>query len=198
VTAAEQSRAPAVFPLGDHQELRRLQDEDAEELYRAVDVNRRYLSEWLPWPPTQTPQGTLEFIRLAHRQAADNQGFQMAIVDHEEIVGVIGFHRVDWENRSAGIGYWIAEQAQRRGLVTRAVRALLSHAFDEWRLNRVEIRAGVGNARSRAIPERLGFVHEGVLREAERLGDRYVDHAVYALLAAEWAERRRHYLADDA
>src|SRR5205085_9196755 len=133
-----------------------LEEGDAEELHEAVHVNRRYLSEWLPWPPAQTPQGTLEFIQLAHRQAADNQGFQMAIVDQDRIVGVVGFHRVDWENRAAGIGYWIAEHAQRRDLVMRAVRALVDHAFGEWRLNRIEIRAGVGNARSRAIPERLG------------------------------------------
>ena len=53
-------------------------------------------------------------------------------------------------------------------------------------LNRVEIRAAVGNERSRSIPERLGFRQEGVLRKAELVGDRYVDHAVYATLASEW------------
>jgi len=63
---------------------------------------------------------------------------------------------------------------------------LVDHAFGAWRLHRVEIRAGVENARSRAIPERLGFRREGVLREAERVGDRYVDQVVYAVLAGDW------------
>jgi ribosomal-protein-serine acetyltransferase len=53
----------------------------------------------------------------------------------------------------------------------------------------VEIRAGVRNRRSRAIPERLGFRHEGTLRQAERLVGRYVDHAVYGLLVGEWRAR---------
>jgi ribosomal-protein-serine acetyltransferase len=189
VTAAWPTHGPAAFPLGQGQELRRIEERDADELYLLVDANRAYLSVWLPWPPSQTPQVTVEFIQLTQRQAADNQGFQMAIIDRGPIVGVIGFHRIDWQNRSTSIGYWIAEHAQRRGLVTRGVRALLDHAFDQWALNRVEIRAAIDNIRSRAIPERLGFVQEGVLREAERLSDRYVDHAVYSILATEWSSR---------
>jgi ribosomal-protein-serine acetyltransferase len=55
-----------------------------------------------------------------------------------------------------------------------------------WKLNRVEIRAAVANERSRAIPRRLGFTEEGVLRQAERVGDRFVDHVLYAMLAEDW------------
>ena len=75
--------------------------------------------------------------------------------------------------------------------MTSAVIALTDHAFDTWRLNRIEIRAAVGNRRSRAVPERLGFTEEGVLREAELVGDRYVDHVVYAILARDWSTRDR-------
>jgi len=70
--------------------------------------------------------------------------------------------------------------------MTEAVRALVEYAFDAWKLNRVEIRAAVGNAKSRAIPERLGFMEEGLLREAERIGVRYEDLVVYAMLAKDW------------
>jgi ribosomal-protein-serine acetyltransferase len=54
------------------------------------------------------------------------------------------------------------------------------------KLNRVEIRAGVENARSRAVVERRGFTQEGVKRQAELVGDRWIDDAVYSMLAAEW------------
>jgi len=54
----------------------------------------------------------------------------------------------------------------------------------------VEIRAATGNRRSRAIPERLGFAAEGTLRAAERLGERRLDHVVYAMLAPAWAAAR--------
>ena len=48
------------------------------------------------------------------------------------------------------------------------------------------IEAVVDNARSRAIPERLGFSEEGVLREAKLIRGRYEDAALYSMLAADW------------
>ena len=99
---------------------------------------------------------------------------------------MIGFHRVDWVNRATSIGYWIGAASQGRGIVTEAVRALTSYAFDVWELNRVEIRAATGNGRSAAIPLRLGFVEEGVARQSERHGDSFKDLAVYSMLAADW------------
>jgi len=74
--------------------------------------------------------------------------------------------------------------------MTTAVTAMLDHAFGPWDLARVEIRAGVANRRSRAIPERLGFKEEGVLRAAERIGTRVIDHAVYVMTAREWRRMR--------
>ena len=65
--------------------------------------------------------------------------------------------------------------------MTAAVACLMDHAFDEWRLNRVEIGVGPDNRRSRAIPERLGFREEGVLRSAERFDETdYHDLVLYA------------------
>jgi ribosomal-protein-serine acetyltransferase len=179
------------FDLGGGARLRTINEEDADELSAVIAKSRDHLARWMPWAAGQTLDGTLEFIRQARKQAADNLGFQRAMTDEGRIVGTIGFHRVEWEHRLTSIGYWIAQEAQGRGIVTRSVHALTGHALDAWMLNRVEIRAGVENLRSRAIPERLGFVQEGVLREAERVGDRFVDHAVYSMLAREWTPARQ-------
>jgi ribosomal-protein-serine acetyltransferase len=102
------------------------------------------------------------------------------------IVGGAGFHGVDWINRSSSIGYWLTAEAQGRGLMSGAVRALLAHAFETLELHRVVIEVVVDNARSRAIPERLGFREEAVLREAKLIGGRYEDAALYAMLASDW------------
>jgi ribosomal-protein-serine acetyltransferase len=185
-----QTRIVFTLSLDERTCLRLLEESDAEQLYAVVVANRDYLAPWMPWAPKQTPENTLEFIRSSRKQLGENQGFQAAIIEDGRIVGVIGFHRVDWENLSTSIGYWIAEAGQGRGTVTRAVAALVDHAFGVWNLNRVEIHAGVENERSRAIPRRLGFVEEGVLRQVERLGDRFIDHVVYAVLAQDWPRSR--------
>jgi ribosomal-protein-serine acetyltransferase len=169
--------------------LRLLRERDAEELYALIAENRDYLAEWMPWPAAQTLEGTLQFIRLARRQRADDNGFQAAITVEGEITGVAGFHGVDWANRTTSIGYWLAESHQGRGIMTGAVSALVDHAFGVWKLERVEIRAAPGNRRSRAIPERLGFTEEGTLRGVERVGDRQLDNVVYSMLASEWRSK---------
>jgi ribosomal-protein-serine acetyltransferase len=168
--------------------LRLLEESDAGELHAVIDANRAQLARWMPWAAGQTLEDTSAFIQRTREQLTNNQGFQAAIVDHGRIVGVVGFHGVDWQHRSTSLGYWLTESAQGRGTMTRAVHALVDHAFATWQLHRVEIRVRVDNARSRAIPERLGFKEAGVLPDAERIGERLIDQVVYAVLAAEWAQ----------
>jgi ribosomal-protein-serine acetyltransferase len=184
--------------LSGQRALRLLTEADAAELHAAIEANREHLSRWLPWAAEQTIAGTGAFLRSGREQLARNDGYQAAIVARqpgEPIVGVIGFHNVSWTHRHTGIGYWLVASEQGRGTVTLAVKALMRQVFEQWQLHRLEIRAAVGNARSRSVPERLGFVDEGVLREVERVGDRYLDHVVYAMLAEQWRVRASAVLA---
>jgi ribosomal-protein-serine acetyltransferase len=96
-------------------------------------------------------------------------------------------HRIDWVNRSVELGYWLAADAQGSGIMTAAAAALTRHAFEALGLERVQICAAVGNARSRALIERLGFTYEGVARAHYRIGDGWHDDAVYSMLAGERA-----------
>lgn len=173
--------------LTDDLSLALLQPHHAEALFRAVDENRAHLRQWLPWvDATRSPDDSRAFIRRTQQQFGANEGLQTLLVVRGEIAGMIGHNGVRWDRRAAALGYWMAEKHQGRGYMTLACRAYVKHAFGEMGLNRVEIRAATGNLRSRAIPERLGFQLEGVLRDAEWLYDRFVDHAVYGLLAREW------------
>jgi ribosomal-protein-serine acetyltransferase len=70
--------------------------------------------------------------------------------------------------------------------MTRVAKALTDYAFNELGLNKVDISAAAENKKSRSIPERLGFVNEGCIRQAEWLYDHYVDHIVYGMLAKDW------------
>lgn len=178
------------FDLSGSVHLRPLEDEDADELYDLIAANRRYLGRWMPWAPDQTREGTLNFIRDTRRKAEASEGLELGLFDGGALVGMAGLHVAEPDNHGARVGYWLAEDRQGRGLVTGAVAVLVSHAFEEWALNRVEIRAAPDNVRSRAVAERLGFVEEGLLRGAERVGDGYRDLVLYAMLADDWAGGR--------
>lgn len=168
-------------------ELRTYEEKDAKEVFAMVDHNRAYLREWLPWVDGNTSvQDTREFIRDALTQLANNDGFQAGIWYRGMFVGGIGYHGLDRGNRKMEIGYWLDASSQGKGLMTRACKTLVTYAFSEFGLNRVEIRCATGNTRSRAIPERLGFTQEGILREVAWLYDHFVDLVVYGMLAREW------------
>lgn len=176
--------SPRLDALG----VRPLETEDAAELHALVERNREHLSRWMPWAADQDLEGTERFLAEAEEQFARHNGFQAAIEPEGEIVGVVGFHSIDWVNRNTSLGYWLAADAQGRGTMTTIVRALVDFVFYEWELHRLEIHCAPENHRSRAIPERLGFREEATLREAELVGGRYLDSVVYGLLEQEWGQ----------
>lgn len=178
-------------PLRPGAHLRPVRTEDAEELFALVDANRERLREWLPWvDATRQVADSRAFLAAAVGQAARGDATQFALVVDGRIGGVVGFHAIDRRLRSTAIGYWLGAAYEGQGLVTLAVVSLLDLAFGECALARIEIRAAPGNQRSRAIPERLGFHEERVVRRAEWLGDRWVDHVVYGITADEWRARQ--------
>ncbi len=173
------------YDLGGPLAVREIRLEDAEELFALVEANQPHLARWMPWAAAPSLGDTRTFITGALAQRARDDGFGAVVIDGEAIIGSVGFHRVDRLNRSTSLGYWLSADRQGAGVMTAAVRALVAHAFDLWELHRVEVDAAPDNLRSRAIPERLGFTREGVRREAERFGERYVDLVVYGLLASD-------------
>jgi ribosomal-protein-serine acetyltransferase len=173
--------SPQLDSLG----IRPLEADDADELHALIEANPD-LAEWMPWAAEQDLAATERFVAGAEKQLSEKNGFQAKILSEGKIVGVVGFHSVDRVNRNTSIGYWLAEHARGRGIMTTAVRALVDHAFSQWDLHRLEIHCAPENHRSRAIPERLGFREEARLRETELVGGRYLDSVVYGLLEGEW------------
>jgi len=173
--------------ISDDLELRIFEQCHADALFALSDRSRDYLRVWLPWvDATHSVEDTRRFIREALARFACNEGFSAGIWYRGQLSGGIGVHKIDWLNRNTSLGYWIREGLQGKGIVTAACRAVLNHLFGELNLNRVEIRCGTGNSKSRAIPQRLGFVEEGTLRQAQWVNDRFVDLVVYAMLAKDW------------
>lgn len=172
-------------PIAGDAELRPLEPAQAEELFALVDRERERLRVWLPWvDPTRSVDDTKEFIATQLVKAECGEELTVVLKVAGRVAGVIGV-RLDSRDPTADIGYWIAAEYEGRGLMTTAVRAVIDRLFLDAGIHRIEIRCAAGNSRSRAIPQRLGFTHEAVLREAQRLQGRFVDIALYSLLSSE-------------
>jgi ribosomal-protein-serine acetyltransferase len=179
------------LPVDEEIKLGLLEEAQADTLFALVEVNRAHLRRWLPWLDSNTaPEHSRQFIKSSREQFARNEGFTAGIFYQERLVGMFGSHKVDWTNRAVEFGYWLGAPYEGRGIVTRASRAGLDYFFGEMQLNRVQLRCAVGNERSCAIPKRLGFSHEGVMRQAEWLYDHYLDHHLFSLLADEWLRQK--------
>jgi len=168
-------------------DLRLLEERHAAPVFALVDRDREYLREWLPWvDSTQRQEDSLSFIRASLEQFASNSGFAAGVWWNEQFVGVVGTHKIDWLNRKVELGYWLGKNFQGQGIMTDASRAAVTHLLVEMDLNRVTIQCATGNAKSCAIPRRLGFSLEGTLRDGQLLNGRYEDLLMFAMLRRDW------------
>jgi ribosomal-protein-serine acetyltransferase len=181
-----------IFPIEEGLSLKLLEKRDAPELFALVDRFRSHLKVWLPWVDSMEKEEDYEpVIEMWLKQFGENNGFQTGILYKGKLVGMIGYHYIDQASKKTSIGYWLAEEYQGKGIMTKATQALVDHAFKTLYLNRIEIQCGTENTKSSAIPERLGFVREGTLRDAEYLYDHYHDCHLYSMLKKDYDKMKK-------
>ena len=167
--------------------MRSLEKSDANKVYAVVNSNRDYLRNWLPWVDGIDSPADYENIIATWKKDCDNKNdIILGIFDCGKYVGNIGLHDLKSSNHSGMIGYWLAEDHQGRGIISDCVRALVDFAFHTLTLNRIYIHCAVDNKKSRAIPERLGFIQEGRLQDGECLYDVFHDLIIYGMVKSNW------------
>ena len=153
--------------IGERVLVRPLRSGDGTVVYEAVDESREQLDPWMPWAKNTKAADDSEVA--ARRGAAKwllREDLMVGIWEREtgRYLGGSGLHRIDWSVPAFEIGYWIRTSAQGRGYVSETVRLLCGLAFETLAAKRVEIRCDALNVRSNAVPRRLGFVQEAILR----------------------------------
>ncbi len=163
-------------------------DTDAVFAMRSDPVVQRYGSH----PPWTARQTAVDYIaRNAEAMAAGTHA-QFAIERREDgvVVGTCTLYALDAPCRRADIGYVLLPSQWGRGYATEANTALLDWGFGALDLNRVEADIDPRNVASARALERLGFVHEGHLRERWIVGGEVCDSLIYGLLASDWKARK--------
>lgn len=158
--------------------LRPFRADDARALLPVLEVNQDHLCRWIPphvWRPLPLPELAVRLDGFAAAFAADRE-WRYAVVspDDTTIIGEVDLFpraahgRVPYvEADHAEIGYWLRADMAGNGLATEAARAMLEVAGSLPRVARVAIRCDERNARSSAVPARLGFA----LTDTERDGE---------------------------
>jgi ribosomal-protein-serine acetyltransferase len=167
-------------------EMRAWREDDIAAALEIVLENREHLQTFMQW---MTPEYSIEdaqrFLFEGIKNRLDKINLGLAVLEDGRLIGSTGFNRFDWKARVCEIGYWIDHRHEGKGIVTKACKAMIEYAFDELEMNRVEIRCSSENVRSAAVPERLGFTKEGLLRQAEVINDRPHDFLIFGLLAED-------------
>jgi ribosomal-protein-serine acetyltransferase len=154
---------------------RRYRDGDGPVVAAAVAESRdRLLAADMPWVKEwDDPNQPTIFVRRAQAKWAAREEFFLGLWNRptDTFVGSSGLHRIDWSVPNVEIGYWVRSGYEGMGLISEAVALIAAFAFETLKAQRVRIRCDARNARSAAVPRRLGFVHEATLRNEARSSD---------------------------
>lgn len=165
--------------------LRMPQPGDGKVVNAAIRASINELKPWLPFAQTvPTVEETEINTREAHIKFINRSSLRYLIFHKEtnEFIGSTGFHNIDWEIPKLEIGYWINSRFSGKGYMVEAIQKLTEFALDDLQVRRVEIQCDYENTRSRALPEKLGYTLEGILRNDDVSvdGEKLTDTCIYA------------------
>lgn len=163
--------------------------EDAEVVFALTDKNREHLRPWFPWvDSTLTPEDTKKFLEGELEKFEKKVAVDLGVWYEGAWVGSMGFHTINVANEWGEIGYWIAKEYEGKGIMTQCVKAMITYGFHDLNLHRIQIKCDANNTKSKAIPERLGFIFEGTVRENHKRNGEFSDGLIYGLLKNEWKD----------
>jgi RimJ/RimL family protein N-acetyltransferase len=173
--------------------VRPFADADAPALFEAIEESRQHLAPWMPWVHAYgSVENGLEYIRRSRAHWLLRERLPVGIfeVNSGALLGGSGLERINWDIPRFEIGYWLRLSAQGQGYIQEVVRLLTRMAFDDLHAKRVVILMDPRNTRSKRVPERLGFVFEGTLRNSavDNNTGLPADRHVYALIPEDYAK----------
>lgn len=166
--------------------LRAWKTEDAESLARSANNPKIANNLRNVFPNPYTLDDAVWYINDSIANG-DKKQINYAIVIEEQAVGGIGiFVKDDVYEKSAELGYWLAEAYWRKGVMTKAVRMVCEEAFEIFDIVRIFAEPFADNAGSRGVLERAGFTCEGTMRNGIYKNGEIHSYCMYSILREEF------------
>jgi ribosomal-protein-serine acetyltransferase len=168
---------------------------DVEPCFEAVRESMNELSPWMWWC-----HGAYSFeetkIWIESRPDAWEKGveYSFAIVDSKDgyFLGGCGLNYMNLTDRFANLGYWVRTRRTRQGVATAATLLVAQFAFNELRVNRVEMVVATENKASQRVAEKVGALREGILRKRIVVRDHIYDAFIFSLIADDLGGNPEH------
>src|SRR5579859_733084 len=172
-----------------HLILRQIQFSDADALFATFSDEQ--VMEFYGELPHRSVEDSRDLIRRQHEWYAQREGIRWGITrkGDDTVIGSCGFFRFDEESQRAETGYEVGRAYWRQGVMSEALGAILTFAFTEIGLHRIEAVVDATNERSKGILRKLGFTHEGTLRQRFLFRGCFLDEHYFGLLNEEWQRR---------
>lgn len=181
--------------VGDRVLLRPYRPGDGGAVWECIEESRDHLRPWLSWVDShRSVEDSEAFARRAYARWLAREDLVESIRHREtgRLLGGSGLTPRDWSVPWFEIGYWVRPSASGQGYVTETVDLLCRFGFERLSAQRIHIQCDPNNARSAAIPKRLGFTFEGTLRNHMRTpGGGLRDTLLFSLTPEEYGGRGR-------
>ena len=165
--------------------IRRWELSDARDLATALSNKKIQdnLRDGLPYPYTEKDGKEYISTMLA---ANENDTFAFAITVNGKVIGSIGaFRQTNIHNKTAELGYYIAEEYWGKGIMTEAVKQLCDYVFSHTDIIRIYAEPFSYNIGSCRVLEKAGFQYEGTLRSNALKNGNVLDMKMYSKLKTE-------------
>lgn len=140
---------------------------DGRVVFEAIQASLSELKPWMSWAQKEQTEQDMEInVRSAYTKFINREDLRLHVFHKETgaFIAASGLHRIDWKVPKFEIGYWIDTRYSGNGYMTEAVQRITEFAFEHLNAKRIEIRCDLKNIKSKAIPERLNFQLEGILK----------------------------------
>ncbi len=174
--------------IGKTLRLRPYRTDDSTEIFEASVESFREVGKFLPWcHPGYTIEESAAWIKSCGESWDNGTACEFAIFDsgNGRYLGGCGLNHINDTDKIANLGYWVRTSATGRGKATESALLLARFAFNDLKLNRVEIVAAVENLKSQRVAEKTGAKREGVLRNRISINGTPHDAVVFSLIPAD-------------
>lgn len=123
----------------------------------------------------------------------DGTRLEFAVINTDgEYVGNVNLHSIDKKNGTFSVSFYFLKKERQKGYATNAVALIVYYAFNELRLNKLNVCVNEGNVASENLIQRIGCKLEGVWRENVFYDGKYVDVLLYGMTGEEFHDYLVH------